>query len=329
MARKALGPATLAVVQAVRATVSPDSALLVAVSGGADSLALAFAVRQVAAERRLPHAAITIDHGLQRGSAQQAQAVATQLADLGYDDVTSRFVSVTERCGPEADARAARYGVLDHEAFIRNADLVLGHNLDDQAETVLLGLTRGSGSRSLAGMPSRCGHRLRPLLSIRRQTTRQACGECGLSIWDDPLNDEPRFTRVRIRQSVMPLLETELGPGIADALARTADLARADTDLLDRLASQTLSAARRSGDLDCSTLAAAESALRSRAVKIWLQSVGATQPSYEQVRAVERLVTDWHGQGPVQLPGLIVTRRSGLLCADTPDRSEHYEQSGT
>lgn len=322
MARKALGPATLAVVQAVRAVVTPDRPLLVAVSGGADSLALAFAVRQISVQQRLAHAAITVDHGLQPGSAQQAQTVATQLASLGYDEIISRAVSVTSSCGPEAAARTARYAVLDAEASARGADLILGHNLDDQAETVLLGLTRGSGSRSLAGMAKRDGHRLRPLLSIRRRTTRAACDECGLSIWDDPLNDQSQFTRVRIRQSVLPTLEAELGPGIADALARTADLARADTQLLERLASQTLASARRSEELDCSTLAATEPALRSRAVKTWLQSLGATQISYEQIGAVDRLVTDWHGQGPVPLPGLVVTRRCGLLHADPPDRGQ-------
>lgn len=313
MARKALGPATLEVTQAVRHALADDHPVLVAVSGGADSLALAVGVRQVGIERGLVHAAATVDHGMQDGSAQQAAAVSGQLELLGYTDVVSRAVEVTPQAGPEADARTARYAALDREAAARGADLVLGHSLDDQAETVLLGLTRGSGGRSVAGMPIRSGGRLRPLLSVRRETTRAACRECGLSVWDDPLNEQSRFTRVRIRQTVLPLLEAELGPGIPDALARTADLVRADTELLDRLAGELLASARSDAGLDCAALAAAEPALRSRAVKMWLTESGAGQPSYEHVGAVERLITAWHGQGPVHVPGLAVSRRAGRL----------------
>lgn len=322
MARKALGPATLEVTQAVRAVVA-DRPLVVAVSGGADSLALALGVRQVAVERGLVYAAATVDHQLQPGSAQQTAAVTAQLEEVGYTDVISCAVDVVARAGPEADARAARYAALDRAAAVRDADLMLGHSLDDQAETVLLGLTRGSGGRSLAGMPVRSGHRVRPLLSVRRETTRQACHECGLSVWDDPLNIESRFTRVRIRQTVLPVLEAELGPGIAGALARTAGLVRDDTELLDRLAGDVLASARDGGVLNCAALAAAEPALRGRAVKMWLAESGAPQTSYEQVRAVERLVADWHGQGPVQMPGLIVSRRSGRLIADPIPGSLH------
>lgn len=320
MAHKALGPATLEVVQAVRRTVSADRALLVAVSGGADSLALAVAVHHVAAERTLECAAITIDHGLQTGSAQQAAQVVSQLTEMGYGsrgygDVVSCPVEVEEDAGPEADARAARYAVLDREASVRDADLVLGHTRDDQAETVLLGLTRGSGIRSLAGMSTRSGRRLRPLLSIRRSTTLAACQECGLSIWQDPHNTDARFTRARIRQSVLPVLESELGPGIADALARTADLARADADLLDALAGDLLATARDEAGLDGDTLVAADPALRGRVLKMWLTEAGAEDISATQVRAVDALVTDWHGQGPLQLPGLTVVRRAGRLVA--------------
>lgn len=315
MARKALGPATLEVVQAVRRMPATGRSLLVAVSGGADSLALAVAVRRVAVERGLGCAAVTVDHGLQSGSAQQARHVVTQLTELGYDDVISRTVEVTRHAGPEADARAARYAVLDREAQDGDADLILGHTCDDQAETVLLGLTRGSGARSLAGMPCWSDRRLRPLLPVSRETTRAACQECGVSFWDDPHNTDRRFTRTRIRHSVLPLLETELGPGIGDALTRTADLVRADADLLDRMATQLLNTAREGSGLDCAVLAPADRALRGRALKMWLAESGATETSYERVRAVDRLITDWHGQGPVQLAGLTIRRRLGLLRA--------------
>ena len=154
MAYRELGPASLAVVQAVDAALrGEDKQLLVACSGGADSLALAFAARYVAIRRYLEYAAVVIDHQLQEGSADVAAGVQQQLERLGYDDVTVTTVEVDQSAatGPEAVARQARYRALDNEARGRSATVLLGHNLDDQAETVLLGLARGSGSRSLAG----------------------------------------------------------------------------------------------------------------------------------------------------------------------------------
>lgn len=323
MARKALGPATLAVVQAVRR--HAGGPMVAAVSGGADSLALAYGVLHVARERDLPHAAVTVDHGLQDGSAARADAVRDQLLGLGYADVVATRVDpagVAGRNGPEGDARIARYAVLDAEAARRDADLVLGHTLDDQAETVLLGLLRGSGSRSLAGMAARSGRRLRPLLGLRREQTRTACTELGLTVWDDPHNADLRYTRSRIRQRVMPLLTAELGPGIPEALARTAELARADADLLDELAAELYSAAAAPSPndvdgavprLSCAALAAAPAALRTRVIKNWLADHGAAETPYAHVRAVEALVIDWHGQQEVQLRGVSVRRIDGSL----------------
>jgi tRNA(Ile)-lysidine synthase len=261
------------------------------------------------------YAATVVDHGLQPGSAKQAAIVGDQLAGLGYDDVVISRVSVRTGAGPEADARTARYAVLDREARRRDADLVLGHTLDDQAETVLLGLVRGSGPRSIAGMSVRSGHRLRPLLAVRRERTRAACVELGLDAWDDPHNADPRFTRSRIRERVLPVLEAEVGPGVAEALARTAELVRADADLLDRLARDLLAVAQRGTDLDCAVLAGADPALRGRALKAWLTTSGAHQTPYDRVKAVEALITDWHGQGEVQLAGLAVRRGDGSLMA--------------
>lgn len=332
MARRALAPATLEIVQAVRAeAVRP---MLVAVSGGADSLALASAVAHVCRERDLPSAAVTVDHGLQDGSAERARGVVDQLAALGFDDVMLRTVSVTptggrSAAGPEGDARSARYAVLDAEAAERDADLLLGHTLDDQAETVLLGLLRGSGARSLAGMAVRSGRRLRPLLGVRRDRTRQACTELGLEVWDDPHNSDPRFTRSRIRSRLLPLLAAELGPGIPEALARTADLARADADLLDRLATDLYTATLiLSPDHDqpgapwkdhdqlaltCAPLAEADPALRTRVIKRWLSDCGAAEVPYAHVRAVEALIIEWHGQQEVQLSRVVVRRIAGEL----------------
>ncbi len=315
MARKELGPATLEVVRAVRAVVG-DRPLLVAVSGGADSTALAWAVARVGRERGLCSAAVTVDHGLQPRSADSADRVVEVMTSLGFADVVVRRVRVAATgAGPEADARAARYRALDAEADARSADLLLGHTLDDQAETVLLGLGRGSGTRSLAGMAPQSGHRLRPLLTVRRDRTRQACAELGLPVWQDPHNTDPRFTRSRIRHRVLPVLEAELGPGIAEALARTARLARADADLLDACAGRLRRRAEQDGSLDCATLADAEPALRSRVVKVWLRERGATEVSAERIGAVQALVTDWHGQQDLQLPGLLVRRLAGRLIA--------------
>jgi tRNA(Ile)-lysidine synthase len=164
-------------------------------------------------------------------------------------------------------------------------------------------------------MAVQTGPRLRPLLGLRRATTRQACTELGLPVWDDPHNVDDRFTRSRIRRRVLPLLEEQLGPGIAEALARTAQLARADNAVLDALADELIDRARLDDDLDCAALEKADEAVRTRVLKAWLTSSGATETAYERVRAVDALVTHWHGQREVQLPGLAVRRRDGRLVA--------------
>ena len=126
--------------------------------------------------------------------------------------------------GREAAARTARYAALDAVADALGRDVLLGHTLDDQAETVLLGLGRGSGPRSIAGMRPRSGRYLRPLLGVRRATTEAACRALGLDCWDDPHNDDRALQRVRLRREVLPLLEDVLQGGVAEALARTAVL---------------------------------------------------------------------------------------------------------
>jgi len=314
-----LGPAGLAVVQAVDGALSSqDAHLLVACSGGADSLALAFAARYVAIRRYLEYAAIVIDHGLQAGSAEVAAGVRQQLDRLGYQDVTVTSVEVDQAAavGPEAAARQARYRALDTEARARPATVLLGHTLDDQAETVLLGLARGSGGRSLTGMAPRAGHLLRPFLHLRRAITEQACAELGLEAWQDPHNTDRRFSRVRVRQSVLPTLETELGPGVTEALARTAELLRDDTELLDRLASDAYRTAEGLGGtdtLDCAALESQPPALRRRILRLWLLAHGIGDLTLRHISAVESLVIDWHGQKSIQVPGATVTRNAGRL----------------
>jgi tRNA(Ile)-lysidine synthase len=316
--RRELGPATLAAVQAVDAALNQqDVQLVTACSGGADSLALAFAARYVASRRDLKYAAVIIDHGLQQGSADIAARVRDQLDRLGYHDVTITAVQVdrSAAAGLEAAARDARYRALDTEARARSAILMLGHTLDDQAETVLLGLARGSGSRSLAGMASRAGHFVRPFLGIRRATTEQVCAELGLNPWQDPHNADRRFTRVRVRETVLPTLEAELGPGVAEALARTAELVRDDNELLDRLATEASRIEGMGGTdtLDCAALQAQPPALRRRIIRLWLLTHGLGDLSLRHISAVESLVIDWHGQKAIQIPSATVTRTAGRL----------------
>ncbi len=232
--------ATAAVRVAVRHVLgdrSPGDLVLVACSGGADSLALAAATAVEAPASGLRAGAVVVDHGLQPGSAEVAARAARTLRSLGLDPVDVVTVEVTSSGdGPEAAARTARYAALDDAADRHGAALVLlGHTRDDQAEQVLLGLARGSGARSLSGMPAARGRVARPLLGVTREQTRASCAAEGLTPWEDPMNEDPRFTRVRAR-SALADLERDLGPGVASALARTASLLRDDADLLDGLA---------------------------------------------------------------------------------------------
>ncbi|HEX6755266.1 MAG TPA: ATP-binding protein, partial [Mycobacteriales bacterium] len=201
--------------------------------------------------------------------------------------------------------------------------VLLGHTLDDQAETVLLGLGRGSGPRSIAGMRPVDGPWLRPLLGVRRSTTRAACAAQDLGVWEDPHNADPRFTRARLRTEVLPLLEDVLAGGVAEALARTAELVREDLDALDAL---TPSATDRT--LDAAQLAARPAAIRTRTLRAWLRANGVPAVTSAQLRAVDALVSDWHGQGAVALPsGLEAVRRSGRLhLADSATRTGNGAQ---
>jgi tRNA(Ile)-lysidine synthase len=237
-------PAVAAVRLAVRGTLREIEAgdlVLVACSGGADSLALAGALAFEAARSGHRAGGITVDHGLQDGSAERAAEVVRNMARLGLDPVEAVRVEVGTSGGPEAAARDARYAALaDAAARHRATAVLLGHTLDDQAETVLLGLARGSGARSLAGMPKAAGRYRRPLLDLDRDLIRRACVAMGLQPWDDPHNGDPAFARSRIRRDVLPVLEKELGPGVAAALARTARMLRDDADALDVWAERAL-----------------------------------------------------------------------------------------
>ncbi len=275
----------------------------VALSGGPDSLALTAA----AVRAGLDVTALVVDHGLQPGSDRVAVGAAAAARGLG---ARARVLPVTVGTdgGREAAARAARYEALEQGRD--GMPVLLGHTLDDQAETVLLGLARGSGPASLSGMRAWREPWGRPLLALRRADTAAACAHWGLDPVVDPHNADPRFTRVRVRTEVLPLLEDVLGGGVAPALARTAGLLDADDRLLDEMAGELATAALRPDGLAAAPLAAAPGALRSRALRRWLLAVGATEPTARVVDAVDALITDWHGQGPVAIGGDRASRLS-------------------
>ncbi|HVF05632.1 MAG TPA: tRNA lysidine(34) synthetase TilS [Frankiaceae bacterium] len=305
-------PAVADVRRAVRRVLAetPDGALvLAAVSGGADSLALLAALAWEAPRNARRARCVTVDHGLRPGSAEQARRVAAVAAGLGIE---TDVLNVTVAGADEDAARRARYAALDEAAArLGAAAVLLGHTRDDQAEQVLLGLARGSGARSLGGIPPRRGVYARPLLDLPRATTERACRALGLDPWSDPANDDLRHARNRVRHVALPALEDALGPGIAGALARTARLLRADADLLDELAAK----AYAETGLDARRLAALPPALRTRVLLAAAREAGATDLNAGHVAAVEALVTAWHGQGPVALPGgFAVARRCDTLA---------------
>ena len=304
--------ATRLAVRPVLADLGAGSRVVVAVSGGADSLALAAAVADEAGAAGVVAVGVVVDHGLQAGSAAVAAEAAGRCTAVGLSRVEVVPVSVAASgSGPEADARAVRYAALDAAAErVGGSVVLLGHTLDDQAEQVLLGLLRGSGSRSLSGMPLRRGRYARPFLGLRRVETRSACRERGLTWWEDPHNADPAYARVRVRELLAQVSAT-LGEDVAPALARTAALLRVDADHLDAAAA----AARAdlgAGAPAAAALASVPQALRTRVWRLLAVEAGvpAGALTAAHVAALDALVTSWRGQGPVWLPGAVAVTRS-------------------
>ncbi|GAB3268942.1 tRNA lysidine(34) synthetase TilS [Sinomonas notoginsengisoli] len=324
---------------AVRASLEEagwPSRILVACSGGPDSLALSAAVAHFARRGRIPApgggshpleaGAVVVDHQLQEGSGEVARTTARVLAELGLEPV--RVVAVEVQLageGPEAAARSARHAALLAEATERGADAVLlGHTLDDQAEQVLLGLARGSGPRALGAMRRVRGRFVRPFLGLRRADTLDVCVAEGLEPWFDPTNEDPTFMRSRVRSAIMPFLEAELGPGVAEGLARTASLLGADADYLDDEARRAYTALAEVGPqgaevgpqgavlrrvvLDADSLRALPSALRGRVLSLAVTELGG-QPTFERLGAVERLLDRRGSAGPIEVPGRVSAYR--------------------
>ncbi|CAB4329288.1 MAG: tRNA lysidine(34) synthetase TilS [Actinobacteria bacterium] len=308
-------------VKAHLAKLEAGDSVLVAVSGGADSLALAYAVMKESATNAIRTLAVTVDHQLQENSEQQSDNVSKQLHEMGYTKVYIEKVKVNTESGIEAGARSARYEAITKLAEKEKVTKVfLGHTRDDQAETVLLGLARGSGTRSMSGMAIDNGLFVRPLLSITRQQTEKACAEVHLKMWNDPHNLNTEFSRVKVRLHVLPVMEENLGPGISAALARSAALLRDDADALDDIAQKEVAQLNLS-DLDCEKLSALPRAIRTRILRTALYYSGAPSGSIsaDHVASVEALVTSWRGQGALSLPGGVkVERISGRLSLSNP-----------
>lgn len=321
-------PAVAAVRLAVRSLLDglgPGARVLVACSGGADSLALAAATAFEAPKLAIDASAVVVDHGLQEGSASVAERAAAQCRSLGLDPVEVVAVQVdTTGVGPEAAARTARYAALEEAADRHGAAVVLlGHTRDDQAEQVLLGLARGSGARSLAGMPRRRGRYARPLLGISRAQAASACAASGLEAWVDPHNADAAYARVRAR-ALLADLEAALGPGVAGALARSADQLREDADYLDALAADA-QAALGPGPWATAALLAIPRPVRTRLWRLLLVAAGSPAGALTSahVEACDALLTHWHGQGPASVPGgLRVQRSDGRVSITAPSRVE-------
>ena len=292
--------------------------ILVACSGGADSLALAAASIFEGKRAGIHVGAVIVEHGLQAITKSVANQTKSVLEKLGAKPVLIKEVSVGAEGGPEAAARNARYAAIDKAAIECEAKFVmLAHTLNDQAETVLLGLARGAGNRSLNGMADVTGRYLRPLLSITRETTEAFCNESGLEFWRDPHNLDKKYARVRVRQEVLPLMESELGPGIAHSLARTAQQLREDEQVLSELAEsyfdEFVKILATSIEIKVTDFAVMPLAIRHRVLALALAAMQAPEFARVHILAVDELVDNWHGQKPLTLPGVRVERNDSRI----------------
>jgi tRNA(Ile)-lysidine synthase len=317
-------PALLELRKAVRfwfQKLEANSKVCIGVSGGADSLALAIVAKLEAADLNLDLVAVIVDHGLQENSADVAATTKKKLEAIGYSDIFVGKANVLVTDGIESSARRARYLVFQQALETYGAKVfLLGHTKNDQAEGVLLGLARGSGTKSLSGMTEISGPFIRPFLNVDRSTTQAACDESGIEYWNDPHNLNTEFTRVRVRESILPLIEKEIGPGIVDALSRSAKILREDATALDEWAERVFGEVNPL-DIEISLLADLPIAVRSRVLRLAIYAAGAPSGSISatHLAPIEAFVSDWRGQGHTSLPGGVkVCRISGRLSLSKP-----------
>lgn len=324
--------------------------VLLAVSGGADSMALAASATCVAQENAIVLHSLTVDHGLRPESADEAACVVQRLQALGID-ARAEKISLGSGLGPEGEARAGRYAALAHEArriwqehsgacceMVNAVPVLLGHNANDQAETVLLGLARGSGARSVRGMP-RTGTlpgyadvpMIRPLLDMSSQSLKQVCIELGVEWVEDPTNgiesewraaDGSMLVRSAIRHKIFPVLENIFGAGIVDSLVRTGALLGCDDDALTEYAREALrktlcEAASGTGDvaLSCADLREYPQAIRTRVVRAAALQAGARHGElfFSHISALDKLVIGKENNLQVDLPGARAHKNHGIL----------------
>lgn len=319
--RPRLSPAMADIRRAVRDSwdllnLFKGSTVAIACSGGADSLALASAALFEGQRADVNVITCIVNHNLQEGSMEVALRTKGLLTEMGFSVVETMDVHIQQSSlGMEAAARNARYGALTEFADKHNAVFtMLGHTQDDQAETVLLGLARGSGAKSIAGMPilSPDGKYLRPLLGITRKETVSYCEDLSIEYWSDPQNLDTKFTRVKARLKVLPVLEEELGPGIAQALSRTAEILQDDISYLEAQADKAFSEVAKTTNnsvvIDTEAFENLPKALANRVIHKSLSLMGA-EPAKVQIDSVMELVTNWHGQKPLTLPSVRVERK--------------------
>jgi tRNA(Ile)-lysidine synthase len=285
--------------------------VVVACSGGADSLALLV----VAAAAQLEPVAVHIDHGLRVDSASDGDVVADAARRLGVRERRVR-VQVDPGGNLEERARVARYTALERvRAEIGATAILVAHTADDQAETVLLNLLRGSGASGLAGMPGRRDFVARPLLGVRRAAVRALCVEHGFVPVDDPSNQDLLHRRNWIRLVALPALSNGAHRDLVPVLARQAAVLRAEADLLDELGDALL--AQAGGDEPSArVLADAHPALARRAVRRWL---GAPPPSLAEVERVLAVARCEHRAAQLSR-GRRVWRQNGALHQAVPCR---------
>lgn len=289
----------------------PADTLLIACSGGADSLALAWTSNVVAKRLGLNLIAVVIDHQLIEESSKVALIAKDQCENFGIEKVVIKKIVVKDnKEGLESAARSARYKAFEELTLELNAKAVLlAHTQDDQAETMLMRLTRGSGAKSLSAMKEVSGKYLRPFLHIRKKELVDALEKEGISFWQDPANTDYRFLRAKVRNELMPKLIEVLGESAIESLDRTSDLLKEDNEALDSIALENYEKLDR--ELNVEELIKLPAAIRKRIIKIAALESGVIPGpfSFEHIEAIDALVTKWRGQGNVDLPGFIQASR--------------------